>query len=44
MVDSYNASGGEKIINFATEDLFDKHPRTIIKSLKQAKCWFIEDE
>ena len=44
MVDSYNASGDEKIINFATEDLFDKHPRTIIKSFKQANCWFIEDE
>ena len=44
MVDSYNASGNEKIINFATEDLFDKHPRTIIKSFRQANCWFIEDE
>ena len=44
MIDTYNAFGGEKVLNFATEDLFDKHPRTIIKEFKQAKCWYIEDE
>lgn len=44
MIDNYNAFGGEKVLNFATEDLFDKHPRTIIKEFKQANCWYIEDE
>ena len=24
MIDTYNAFGGEKVLNFATEDLFDK--------------------
>ena len=44
MSDDYYKSGNEKIVNFTTEDLFDKHPRTIIKSFKQANCWYIEDE
>lgn len=44
MVDSYNSTGTEKIINFTTEELLGKHPRTIIKSFKQANCWYIEDE
>lgn len=44
MIDEYNATGQEKIVNFTTGELLDKHPRTIIKSFKQAKCWYIEDE
>ena len=44
MVDSYNSTGTEKIVNFTTEELLNKHPRTIIKSFKQAKCWYIEDD
>jgi len=44
MSDNYYKSGNEKIVNFTTEELLSKHPRTIIKSFKQAKCWYIEDE
>ena len=44
MVDEYYATGQEKIVNFTTEELLGKHPRTIIKSFKQANCWYIEDE
>ena len=44
MSDEYYKSGEEKIVNFTTEDLFEKHPRTIIKSFKQANCWYIEDD
>ena len=44
MSDSYSATGVEKIINFDTEDSFDKHPRTLIKNIKKLNCWYIEDE
>ena len=44
MVSEYNHTGIEKIVNFTSEELLSKHPRTIIKSLKQANCWYIEDE
>ena len=44
MSDNYYKSGNEKIVNFTTEELLGKHPRTIIKSFKQANCWYIENE
>ena len=44
MSDAYSFTEDVKVVNFSTEELHGKHPRTIIKNMKISKCWYIEDE